>query len=253
MNTLDIPSFSPLRAYALEARYEFLRLLRTPSFSLPSLLFPPVFYLLFGVLLGGGRGGPAAAQHLLAGYGVFGVMGVALFGFGVTVAMDRDQGLLTLKRAQPMPPGAYLMAKMAMAMLFGAIIFLLLAMLGVAFAGVRLSASQWVWLAVVMLLGVLPFSALGLWLGSLISGRGAPALVNLVYLPMAFLSGLWVPLSMLPALLQKMAPAWPAYHLAQLALKGLGMDAGRPLLLHVAVLAAMTAVFFVLAQRRLMR
>ena len=50
--TVPLP-FSSTRAYLLEARYEFLRLLRTPSFSLPCLLFPPVFYLLFGVLLGG--------------------------------------------------------------------------------------------------------------------------------------------------------------------------------------------------------
>ena len=252
MNTLTISTYSPWRAYLLEARYEFLRLLRTPSFSLPCLLFPPVFYLLFGVLLGG-KGGPGAAQYMLAGYAVFGVMGVALFGFGVTVAMDRDQGLLTLKRAQPMPMGAYLVAKMAMALLFGAIILALLALLAVTFAGVRLSASQWAWLAVVVLLGVLPFSALGLWLGSLIGGRGAPALVNLVYLPMAFLSGLWVPLSMLPPVLQHLAPAWPAYHLAQLALKGVGMDAGKPMLLHVGVLTLVTVVFFAWAQRRLSR
>ena len=135
MDTVATVPFSSARAYLLEARYEFLRLLRTPSFSLPCLLFPPVFYLLFGVLLGG-KGGPVAAQYLLAGYGVFGVIGVALFGFGVTVALDREQGLLTLKRAQPMPPGAYLVAKMAMALLFAAIILLLLAALAAGVAHV---------------------------------------------------------------------------------------------------------------------
>ncbi len=252
MNAIAATPFSPARAYLLEARYEFLRLLRTPSFSLPCLLFPPVFYLLFGVLLGG-KGGPVAAHYMLAGYGVFGVMGVALFGFGVTVALDREQGLLTLKRAQPMPPGAYLVAKMAMALVFAAIILLLLGVLAVAVAGVRLSVMQWLALSATCLAGVLPFSALGLWLGTLVGGRGAPALINLIYLPMAFLSGLWVPLKMLPPLLQSMAPAWPAYHLAQIAQKVVGVDAGRPLLLHMAVLVAITGVFFVLARRRLTR
>ena len=51
MDTAAAP-FSSIRAYLLEARYEFLRLLRTPSFSLPALSFPPVFYLLFGVQIG---------------------------------------------------------------------------------------------------------------------------------------------------------------------------------------------------------
>ena len=252
MDTTAAVPFSSTRAYVLEARYEFLRLLRTPSFSLPCLLFPPVFYLLFGVLLGG-KGGPAAASYMLAGYSVFGVMGVALFGFGVTVAMDREQGLLTLKRAQPMPPGAYLVAKMAMAMLFAAIILLLLGTLAVGLAGVRLSLMRWLLLSATCLLGVLPFSALGLWLGTRVSGRGAPALINLIYLPMAFLSGLWVPLAMLPTILQTLAPAWPAYHLAQLALKGVGMDAGKPMLLHIGVLTLVTVVFFAWAQRRLSR
>ena len=252
MDTVATVPFSSTRAYLLEARYEFLRLLRTPSFSLPCLLFPPVFYLLFGVLLGG-KGGPVAAQYLLAGYGVFGVIGVALFGFGVTVALDREQGLLTLKRAQPMPPGAYLVAKMAMALLFAAIILLLLAALAAGVAHVQLSAAQWAAWAATCLVGVLPFSALGLWLGTLVGGRGAPALINLVYLPMAFLSGLWVPLTMLSKLLQTLAPAWPAYHLAQVAQQAVGVGAGRPLGLHLAVLAAITAVFFVLARRRLVQ
>lgn len=252
MDTAAAVPFSSRRAYLLEARYEFLRLLRTPSFSLPCLLFPPVFYLLFGVLLGG-KGGPAAAAYMLAGYSVFGVMGVALFGFGVTVAMDREQGLLTLKRAQPMPPGAYLVAKMAMAVLFAAIILLLLGTLAIGVAGVRLSALQWLALVTTCLVGVLPFSALGLWLGTRVSGRGAPALINLVYLPMAFLSGLWVPLAMLPAFLQTVAPLWPAYHLAQIAQGIVGVDIDGPLWVHFAVLLAVTAVCFLLARRRLVQ
>ena len=40
-------------AYLQEARFEFLRLWRSPSFSLPVLLFPPLFYLLFGEIFGG--------------------------------------------------------------------------------------------------------------------------------------------------------------------------------------------------------
>jgi len=252
MDAVAPVQFSSTRAYLLEARYEFLRLLRTPSFSVPCLLFPPVFYLLFGVLLGG-KGGPAAATYLLAGYSVFGVMGVALFGFGVTVALDREQGLLTLKRAQPMPPGAYLVAKMAMAVLFGAIILLLLGALAIGVAGVRLSALQWLALVASCLVGVLPFSALGLWLGTRVSGRGAPAVINLIYLPMAFLSGLWVPLHMLPSFLQSMAPAWPAYHLAQIAQAIVGVDVDGPLWVHLAVLLAVTGVFFLLARRRLVQ
>lgn len=240
---------TPWNAYLQEARCEFLRLWRTPAFSLPVLLFPPLFYLLFGEVFGGNRD-PQAARYLLAGYSVFGIMGVALFGFGVTVALDREEGLLVLKRAQPMPPGAYLLAKVAMAMLFAAIVLATLGVLAAAVAGVRLAPGQWLGLFAVGLLGVLPFSALGLWLGTLVGGRGAPALINLVYLPMAFLSGLFIPLAMLPATLKSIAPLWPSYHLARIARAQVGLESGA-LWLPVAVLLATAVLFLFLARRRL--
>jgi len=184
---------------------------------------------------------------------VFGVMGTGLFAFGVTVAMERERGFITYKRALPMPPGAYLFAKMAMAMLFAAMISVLLAVLAVTLAHVSLAPSQWLLLFVVNVVGVLPFCALGLFIGTLVGGQGSPAVVNMLYLPMSFLSGLWLPLKMLPPVFATIAPVWPSYQLAQIALKVIGMDAGGALWLHVAVLIGFSTLFFLLARRRLRR
>jgi ABC-2 type transport system permease protein len=244
------PRHVPLRAYLKEAKYEFIALLRTPIFALPTLLFPLMFYLLFGVAINRGGG---AGQYLLATYGVFGVMGAALFGFGVTVATDREQGLLPLKRAMPVPPGAYLLSKMAMALLFSAIVSLLLAAAAALLAGVSLAPGQWLLLWVVHVAGALPFCALGLFIGTHVGGSAAPVVVNLLYLPMSFLSGLWLPLAMLPDVLARLAPVWPSYHHGQLALKVVGMDAGQPVALHLGVLLVVSAGFFVLAHARLAR
>jgi ABC-2 type transport system permease protein len=243
---------SSLPSYLLEARYEFIRLLRTPSFSLPTLLFPSMFYLLFGIVLNRSDSGDAA-RYLLATYGVFGVMGVGLFGFGVTVAIERKLGFLAYKRALPMPPGAYLFAKMTMAMIFSAMISLILAVIALSFGGVSLEPLQWVLLFVVNVIGVLPFCALGLYIGTLVAGEGAVAVINILYLPMAFLSGLWLPLTMLPAWIATAAPVWPSYHHAQIALKVIDMDAGGSIAIHLAALLAMTVVFSLLALRRLVR
>jgi ABC-2 type transport system permease protein len=252
MNASAAPAYSSWRAYLLEARYECMRLLRTPSFALPMLLFPVLFYLLFGILLNRSGSGDAA-RYLLATYGVFGGMGVGLFGFGVTVALERERGLLTFKRALPMPRGAYLLAKMAMAALFAALVSLLLALLALTVGGVSLTPWQWLGLLLVDVAGVLPFCAIGLFIGTHVGGQGSPAVVNLVYLPMSFLSGLWLPLTMLPDWLAAAAPLWPAYHLARLALPVVGLDGGGAIGVHVAVLAAVTALFLALAWRRLAR
>jgi len=245
-------AWSPLRCYWLEAKHELLRLMRTPSFVLPTLLFPAVFYLLFAVLLAGSSG-KGAAHYLLAGYGVFGIMGAALFGFGVTVASERERGLLRLKRALPMPQGAYLLAKMVAAMVFAVLISLILAALAVAFADIALSPRQWTLLLLVNVAGVLPFCALGLYIGSRVNASAAPAVVNLLYLPMGFLSGLWLPLQLLPDAIGWLAPVWPSYHLGELAQKVVGGGAGSPAWMHLGVLMVFTGVFFVLARARLAR
>lgn len=240
-------------SYLQEIRCEFLRLLRLPSFALPTLLFPPMFYALFAILMPFKGGGWQAGHYLLATYLVFGVMGPGLFGFGVMVAIERERGWLTLKRVAPMPPGAYLLAKLVMAMIFAAIIFAILALLARFGAGVELPVARWALLFVIAMLGVLPFCALGLWIGTLASGEGAPAIVNLIYLPMGFLSGLWFPIMLLPAFIQNIAPLWPAYHLGQIALTAIGQPAQTTWWVSALVLLVVTVGFFALARQRLAR
>ena len=90
----------------------------------PSISFPAMFYLLFGVLFGGrSLGGASLTTYLLATYGAFGVIGAALFGFGVGVAIERGQGWMMLKRASPMPPMAFFVAKLFMCAMFALTIF----------------------------------------------------------------------------------------------------------------------------------
>ncbi|WP_133478556.1 ABC transporter permease [Cognatilysobacter segetis] len=253
MNAVALPArANRARAYWLETRNEFLRLLRSPSFAVPTLVFPPMFYTLFAILLNH-KGGPQVATHLLATYGVFGVMAPGLFGFGVAIAMDRERGFLALKRAQPVPAGAVLLSRMAMAMVFAVVISLLLMVIGMTLGHVSLSPAQAVTLVLVDMLGVLPFCAIGLYVGSIASGQGAPAIINMIYLPMAFLAGLWMPLSMLPPIIAKLAPLWPAHHLAQIALSVVGSTSDGRTGLHVAVLAVYGVAFGLAARRRLAR
>ncbi|GMV28809.1 MAG: ABC transporter [Rhodanobacteraceae bacterium] len=239
------------RSLLLEARLEFLRLLRTPSFALPALAFPVMFYLLFGVLLAKPGAALQVAHYLMATYCVFGVMAPGLFGFGVSVAAERDKGLLALRRALPMPPLNYVGGKLAMAMTFALVIFAMLALAGSWIGGVRLGLVQWLLLGATMVVGALPFCALGLLVGSFVNGQAAPAIVNLIYLPMALLSGLWFPLSMLPGLFHKLAVIWPAWHLAQLGLASIGQPSTGSAFAHLVYLAVFTAVIGSWAGRRL--
>lgn len=239
------------RIYLSEAAAELVRLLRTPAFAAPTLAFPVVFYAMFAIMLPGNWGGLQKATYLLATYGVFGVIGPALFGFGVGLAIERQQGWLELKRVSPMPTGAYFFAKIAMSQVFALIIILLLSFVAIGFGGVRIPIATWLLLVATLLLGTLPFCALGLWIGTLVKGQAAVAVVNLVYLPMAVLSGLWIPLIVFPPVLQKLAVIWPAWHLSQMALGVIGQVHDVRYLTHAGVLLAMTALFLSLAALRL--
>ncbi|HEY3280807.1 MAG TPA: ABC transporter permease [Armatimonadota bacterium] len=248
----DMPLRRLVRAYLMEAKYESLRMLRSPAFTVPFIGLPLLLYLFFGVFLARSMGGTSRVVMAvtLVNWSVYGMMGPGLFGFGITVAMERDQKLVTLKRALPAPPGCYLLGKMMMTLLFGAIVLALLVPAAVFYGHPGFTAGQYLALLVVDILGGLPFCALGLFIGTRCSGQAAPGVANLVFLPMMFLAGIFFPM---PASVQWTAYLSPAYYLAQLALGAAGLHAKGPTLLHVTVLVVFTLVLTLSSVRRLAR
>ena len=237
-----------LRIHLLEIKYEFLKALRMPQYSLPTLLFPVFFYMFFGVAFGGRAvGNVKMAEYLIATYGTFGVIGAALFGFGVSVAIERGQGWLEAKRTTPMPISAYFVSKLAMAAIFSTIIVLLLFAMGRIMGGVAMPFGTAAALLGVLVAGSITFCALGLALGFLAGPNSAAPIVNLIYLPMGFLSGLWIPIAFLPKGVQDVALWLPPYHFSQLALKVIGASRGESASYHVLSMAAATLLFTAIA------
>jgi ABC-2 type transport system permease protein len=239
-----------VKPYLKEAKYETLRMLRSPSFAVPFLLIPVMVYLLMGFLIFGDAlsKDPKAAVNMFAGLTVFGMMGPGMFGFGVAVAMEREQGFLKLRRALPAPPAGYFLAKMSMAMLFNAIIMATMIAAAVLGGHLALGFGQFGRLALINIVGALPFCAIGLLIGVLVTGSSAPGFVNLIYLPMMWLSGLFIPL---PKSWMAAAPIWPAYHLLQLGLRALGQPSIGSAWTHAAILGGISLVLSALAVRRL--
>lgn len=252
--TTPMPLGRVLGAYASEITYELKRVLRTPGFSIPFLLLPVPIYLFFGVALAGPAVAkqPSVADYLISGWMVYAAMGPALFGVGCMLAQERDAGLLKLKRALPAPAGAYLAAKMATAMILGAIGVVSIIVAGRLVGNVTLSLPQLALMGAIMTLGTIPFSAIGLFIGAHVSASAAPAIVNLIFLPMLWLSGLFFPL---PKMIEPFVVVWPAFHLNQVALGAAGVTEFRFIApaISAAVLAGITVLFGGLAIRRLAR
>lgn len=239
---------SRLRIYATEARYELIKQSRIRAFVISTIGFPIMFYVLFGLVMQSGRPGALrVATYLLATYGAFGVVSIALFALGAGVAVERGQGWLAVKRASPMPVSAYFTAKFVMTLVMSLALMLLISLVGVVFGHVRMSAGHWAALIAVECLGALPFCAMGLAIGYLVGPNSAGPTVNIIYLPMAFLSGLFIPAELLPKLLQGFAQVLPPYHLGQLALDAVGVAPAGDAWGHVLALLGFLVLFTIIA------
>lgn len=233
-----------IRSTLLEMKCEFLGLLRMPRYSVMTITFPVMFYVFFGIIIRQGNiGGVTASTYALTIMCVFGVMFASLMGLGAGIASERGLGWLEVKRASPMPGFGWFAAKLSTAMLFSAIVSGVLFAVGAAFGGVRMGWSEWLLLGSAMVLGSIPFATLGFVLGYVATSNSAPAVVNMVAMPMAFLSGLFLPVQFLPKFVQNVAPAMPAFHLARIGQAIVGMHGSDPVLSHVLALAQFTVLF----------
>ena len=230
--------------YLKESKYEFLKNLRLRLYTASVLSFPLMFYVLFGLVLNAKEAiaGTAVPRYFIATYGTFGVMGASLFGTAAGLASDRGLGWLQVKRASPMPPFAYFVGKVVVSMIFSGIVVLALILLGVAFGGVRFPLGEMSKLVATLVVGSIPFSAMGLAIGYFAGPQSAPATINLIYLPMSLASGLWVPLMFLPKIVRQIALALPPYHLSQLALGIVGAGKHESISTHWEVLIAFTMI-----------
>ncbi|HEV3510753.1 MAG TPA: ABC transporter permease [Candidatus Sulfotelmatobacter sp.] len=230
--------------YLKETKYEFLKNLRMRVYTASVLSFPIMFYVLFGLVLNAKQaiGGMGVPTYLIATYGTFGVMGASLFGTAAGLASDRGLGWLQVKRASPMPPFAYFAAKVITSMTFSAVIVLALFALGITLGGVRMPIADFARLLGTLVAGSLPFSAMGLAVGYFAGPNSAPSVINLIYLPMSFCSGLWVPFMFLPKVVKQIALVLPPYHLSQLALGVVGAGQHQAAVTHWEVLLGFTMI-----------
>jgi ABC-2 type transport system permease protein len=241
-----------LGAYLEEIRCEGLRLVRNPGIAIPALVMPVGLYALFAVLLFGEaiQKDPMTGVFLFAAFSVMATSMPALFGIGTSLAMEREMGMLRLKRAQPAPAGSWLVAKIVCGIGFGAIAYLPL--LGVALAAglLPVDAGAVVAMSFTLIACAIPFCALGLLIGTLFKGSAAPGYANLVYLPGCYLSGMFFPL---PQSMHWQTPIWPQFHVTQLAMHAGGIEKFQfiPVTMAAAAAVGFTVLFSAIALWRL--
>ena len=240
-----------MRLFFHQLRGEQLVFWRSREAAVFVFLFPLMLFALLTALYNGEIYGKPAPWALLAGMLGYGAANTAFAGLALIIVARREAGILKRVRSTPLPPATYLVAVLASIL----VVFALQALALFALGSV-LESTPWpsnaVSLAAALLLGAAAFAGLGLAISSVIrSVEGSSALINIVLLPMAFLSGSFGPTADYPQYLRAIGDVLPLKYL---------VDAVNAIYLHgqqlwdqptaVAVLAAWGAFGIAVAMRK---
>ncbi|MGH3133778.1 MAG: ABC transporter permease [Gaiellaceae bacterium] len=172
-------------------------------------VFPLLLYALLGSVYSDEIDGVPSADILLAGLFGYGAANTAFGGLAIILVGRREAGVLKRLRSTPLPPATYIAAVLLSTLVVFALQAIALLVLGRLVFDARAPAN-WLGFAGAVVLGVACFAGLGVGAASLIrSAEGVSAVVNVVLLPMAFLSGSFGPTDDYPGVLDAVAQVLP--------------------------------------------
>lgn len=214
-------------------------------------IFPILLYSLLVSVYSDDIDGVPSANVLLAGLFGYGAANTAFAGLAIILVGRREAGILKRLRSTPLPPATYIAAVLASTLLVFALQTLALLALGTLVFGASVPANA-LGFAGAVVLGVACFAGLGVGAAALIrSAEGVSAVVNVIVLPMAFLSGSFGPRTELPRFLNAVADVLPLTYFLDIV-NGVYLD-GDSLFADpkaLAIVAAWGAAGVVIALRR---
>lgn len=191
-----------MQKYLAHLQLQQKRTMRNPGFWVPTVLFPMMLYSFFGASLP-----PAGiySQMAIASFAVYGVVGIGFYQFGVGVAQTREDPFDSWQRTLPASALPNALAQISVAIILALSAVLLVFLASFVFGKSPLSLAASLNLLAVCALVAIPATLMGIALGYSASAKAAPALANLIFLPLAFLGGLWIPPSQMPDIINKIS------------------------------------------------
>ena len=221
-----------MRLFLHELRAQQRLFWRSHEAAFFTFLLPIIFLVLLGSVYGDDEiDGVRGSTYLLAGLLGYGVVATAFASLAISLVIRRESGVLKRVRGTPVPAAVYLAAVIASTLVVIALESLAQIGVGRFLLDAEGPASPGSF-AVAMLLGAGAFAALGLALtGFIRSSEGSSAIVNAIYLPMTFVSGVFFSVEAMPELLQRLADVLPLTPLLDLIrgvfIHGEGLTASR--------------------------
>ncbi|WP_433238520.1 ABC transporter permease [Streptosporangium sp. CA-135522] len=199
-------------------RIEALRMLRNKRYGIFVVAFPVAFYLLFSSLYGDqtGAGGVRANAVLMVSMSAYGALSASMMSTAVPWAQERQSGWLRQLQITPLTNWTIIVTKLVTSLLLVLPSILLVCAAAVLTQGVSLAPARWAGLILVMWVGAVPFSALGLIVGSLLPPDTAQPVAMIGMFGLAILGGLWFPVELMPAAMRAVAHVMPSFDYADM-------------------------------------
>ncbi len=206
-------------------RYELVKFWRDPQAVFFTIALPVVFLVIFAAIFGNEtldeRSGLKVSTYYVPGIIALGVMSAAFVALAIALVEQRERGILKRLRATPLPAGAFIASRAAVAVLLTALIAVVLTLIGWVLYGVTIPSDRAPGLLLTLAVGTATFCCLGFALSGLVrSANAAPAVANMVTLPLQMISGIYFPADHNPDAVLAVAKVFPVYHLAQGLLEG---------------------------------
>ena len=190
---------------------------RTPIAAFFTLGLPVIFLVLFSVIFGSEDigGGYSFSQFFAPAMAVFAAVSSTFTNIAIGTALARDQGILKRVRGTPLPAWIYMVGRIGSGVWIAILSVVLMFVMGWAFFGFRMIWDDFGPAVLVFVVGIATFSALGLSVCAIVKhGDATPAVANGVFLPMAFISGIFIPLDDAPRWLVILGDVFPLKHFA---------------------------------------
>jgi ABC-2 type transport system permease protein len=205
-----------VRLYWHELKGELLLYTRSRELAFFTFLLPMIFFVLLGSTYGHDTvDGVKGSHYLQAGMIGYGAISIAFAGLAIVLVIRRESGILKRVRATPLPAWGYVTALLSTILLAYGLEAVCMIALGRIFFDTH--PHNLLSLAFALFIGAGCFTALGLALtGFIKSAEGSSAVVNAIYLPVAFLSGAFFSPHSFPAPLRAIANALPLVYVIRL-------------------------------------
>jgi ABC-2 type transport system permease protein len=205
---------------------ELMRLLRNKRYFIFTLAFPVVLYLLLGRQVTGNANGVAFAAYYMVAMSTFGAFSGALNGNAQRISQEKKEGWIRQLRLTPLPPNAYVVAKVLTSLATTVPSIIIVLVLGRFYGNVHLPAWEWPVIAVTVWFGSTIFAALAVAIGYRFAPEQVQPVAFVIYFVFAILGGLWFPLSGVLGNIGKFTPTYQAVKIATDVMQGVSVPAG---------------------------